>query len=48
MVLGDGISIDPERIKAVGDWPRSTTMSEIHNFFGLVGYYQHFIKGLVD
>ncbi|XP_052198293.1 uncharacterized protein LOC127805580 [Diospyros lotus] len=45
IVSGDGIAVDPEKIRAIVDWPRPTTMTEIQSFLGLAGYYRRFIKG---
>ena len=39
VVFGEGILVDLEKIKAVVDWPRPTTVTEISSFLGLVGYY---------
>ena len=41
----DGISVDPDKTKAVMDWPRSTIVIEIRSFLGLAGYYRRFIEG---
>ena len=35
---------DPKKVEAIQQWPRPTTIIEIHSFFDLVGYYHHFIK----
>ncbi|CAN4085302.1 unnamed protein product [Withania somnifera] len=40
-----GVSINPAKIRVVRDWPRPTTISEIHNFVGLAGYYRWFVEG---
>ena len=37
---GDGISVDLDKTKVVMDWPRPTTVIEIHSFLGLVVYYR--------
>nr|XP_009771167.1 PREDICTED: uncharacterized protein LOC104221741 [Nicotiana sylvestris] len=41
----DGIQVDPKKIKAVRDWPRPTTPTEIRSFLGLAGYYRRFVEG---
>nr|GEZ93533.1 putative reverse transcriptase domain-containing protein [Tanacetum cinerariifolium] len=40
-----GIHVDPAKIKSVKDWASPKTPTEIHQFLGLAGYYQRFIKG---
>ena len=45
VVSGDGISVDPNKTRAVMDWLRSTTVTEIRSFLGLTGYYRRFIEG---
>ena len=39
-----GISIDPEKVKAVMSWERPKSVFEIHSFLGLEGYYRRFIE----
>ncbi|GKV11337.1 hypothetical protein SLEP1_g22601 [Rubroshorea leprosula] len=43
VVTKDGISIDPQKIKAVVDWKRLNSVAEVHSFLGLVGYYHRFV-----
>ena len=45
VVSKDGVSVDPEKIKAVTEWRRPTSVTEIQSFLGLAGYYQRFIEG---
>ena len=40
-----GISVDPEKVKAVLEWPRPTNVTEIRSFLGLAGYYRRFVEG---
>ena len=40
----DDIQVDPKKIEAVIDWPRSTTVTEVRSFLGLAGYYRRFVK----
>jgi len=44
VVLGNGISVDLEKIKRMVDWPRPMTVTRIRNFLGLAGNLR-FIKG---
>ena len=37
VVTKDGIQVDPQKIKAVSEWPRPTTVTEIRSFLGLAG-----------
>ena len=43
VVIKDGIQVDPQKIEAVSEWPRPTTLTEIRSFLGLVGYYRRFV-----
>jgi hypothetical protein len=40
-----GISVDPSKINDVLNWNTSTSVSNIHSFLGLAGYYRRFIEG---
>jgi hypothetical protein len=37
--------VDPAKVKAIVVWSIPTTVTEIQNFLGLVGYYRRFIEG---
>ena len=39
-----GVSIDPEKVKAVMNWERPKSVFEIRSFLGLDGYYRRFIE----
>ena len=40
-----GISVDPEKVRAVVEWPRPTNVTEVRSFLGLAGYYRKFVEG---
>jgi len=40
----DGLKVDPNKIKAILDWPVPTTVKEVQSFIGLCNYYRIFIK----
>ncbi|GJT46801.1 putative reverse transcriptase domain-containing protein [Tanacetum coccineum] len=44
VIDSQGIYVDHTKIEAVKDWTSPTTPTEVHQFLGLVGYYQRFIK----
>ena len=43
VVSKEGVSTDPEKIKAVTEWPQLTTMTEVRSFLDFVSYYRRFI-----
>ncbi|XP_070029575.1 uncharacterized protein [Nicotiana sylvestris] len=45
VVSSEGIKVDPQKTKAVKNWPRPTTPTEIRSFLGLDGYYRMFVEG---
>ena len=44
VVSKEGISVDPTKIDAVTKWDSPTTVTEVHSFLELAGYYQRFIQ----
>jgi hypothetical protein len=47
MISGEGVAVDPEKVKAVVEWTRPTSVFEIRSFLGLTGYYRCFIEGFL-
>ncbi|GJY51960.1 putative reverse transcriptase domain-containing protein [Tanacetum coccineum] len=43
-VNGNGIHVDPSKIKDVKNWKAPRTPTEVRSFLGLVGYYHRFIE----
>ena len=43
-ILGKGIEVDPEKIKAISEWLVPSNVREIRGFLGLIGYYWRFVK----
>jgi hypothetical protein len=40
-----GIVVDPEKIKAIMEWPVPKDVANIRSFMGITGYYRRFIEG---
>jgi hypothetical protein len=45
IISGEGISVDPEKVKAIMEWPVPKNAHEVRSFMGLAGYYQRFVEG---
>ena len=45
VVLEHGIQVDPTKVEVVVNWRRSSSVTDIRSFLGLVGYYRKFIQG---
>jgi len=45
VISKDGVSVDPEKVRAVTEWQRPTSVTEIRSFLGLAGYYRRFVEG---
>ena len=41
----EGISVDPDKIKAIMEWHVPKNVTDIRYFMGITGYYCKFIEG---
>ncbi|XP_075076822.1 uncharacterized protein LOC142163434 [Nicotiana tabacum] len=45
VISGKGLKVDFQKIEAVKNCPRPTSVSNIRGFLGLAGYYRRFVEG---
>jgi hypothetical protein len=44
VISREGVKVDPDKIKAITEWPKPKNISKLRGFLGLTGYYRRFIK----
>ena len=44
-ISADGAEMDPDKVKAIIDWPTPNNKRDIMSFLGLANYYRKFVKG---
>jgi hypothetical protein len=45
IISGEGILVDPKKVKAILEWPVLKNSHEVRSFMGLAGYYRRFVEG---
>ena len=47
-ISAKGLRMDPDKVKAILEWPDLTCVSDVLSFLGLVNYYHKYVEHLAD
>ena len=45
IISADGVTLDPEKIRVVVEWPTPTSTNQLQQFLGHSNYFRHYVQG---
>ena len=48
LISPDGISCDPEKVRAIKEWPQPRDKTEVKAFLGCIGYYRKLVPSFAE
>jgi hypothetical protein len=48
LVTSEGLTTDPEKVKALQEWPRPKNVKDVRAFLGFCSYYRRYVAGFAE
>ena len=45
IISAEGVQMDPDKVKAIIEWPTPMNLTQLRGFLGLCGFYRRFVNG---